>query len=855
MAKISSARLDMQGGRMDNVQLKRYGEYLTETASSGVLTFPAKMSEKVWVAVDIGTAGYGVVRTAGSQLWMWGENTFGQLAQITNVARISSPVQVASDKTWAAMAAGGSHGIAITTAGALWTWGVGTGGQMGQITSATSTSSPVQVASDKTWASVAGGSSHTAAITTGGALWAWGVGTTGQLGQITAAVSASSPVQVASDKTWASVSAGQFLTAAITTGGALWAWGQGTSGQLGQISNASSRSSPVQVASDKTWSSVAAGSGVHLAAITTTGALWAWGLGTTGQLGDNTAVSKSSPVQIASDKTWASVATGISYTLAITTAGTLWAWGVNASGQLGEKNSLISRSSPVQIASDKTWASVRVGTSLSAGLTTSGELYSWGTNSAGFLGNPAVPVTAGAVLIDLNLSNVWRVVLNNASNQLVFANAPTGSSYSFTLLLEQDTTGSRLVGWPGNIVWSGTLPLLTTTPRRIDAFHFTTPDGGATWFGFEGLRSLTSIGLSAAKLWGWGNNAAGQLGLLNDVSSPHPLPAGTMFTLPVSSVMASNSHTAVVTTSGQLWTWGLGTSGQLGQITTATSRSSPVQVASNKTWATVAAKGGGAQTAAITTAGALWMWGAGTSGALGQITGVANTSSPVQVASDKSWSTVVNGVNLTLGVTTAGTLWAWGTGGNGALGQITSVANRSSPVQVASDKTWASVTALVYAAAITTSGALWTWGIGTAGQLGQITSAASTSSPVQVASDKTWSTVAIGGSHTAAITTAGALWTWGQGTGGQLGQITSAANRSSPVQVASDKTWTSVSCGISSTVALTDSGQLWAWGINTQGQLGIGLNLDTSSPVQVGGTGVTWSKIATSYSHVIAIST
>ena len=91
-------------------------------------------------------------------------------------------------------------------------------------------------------------------------------------------------------------------------------------------------------------------------------ALWVWGHNATGQLGDNTVTSKSSPVQtIAGGTNWKSVANGVYHTAAIKTDGTLWTFGYNAYGQLGD-NTLTHSASPVQtITGGTNWKSVSTG--------------------------------------------------------------------------------------------------------------------------------------------------------------------------------------------------------------------------------------------------------------------------------------------------------------------------------------------------------------------------------------------------------------------------------------------------------------------------------------------------------------
>ena len=141
----------------------------------------------------------------------------------------------------------------------------------------------------------------------------------------------------------------------------LWGWGYNFYGQLG-VGNTTNRSSPAQVGSLTTWSSISASpNGDHTMAIKTDGTMWGWGYGDQGQLGLNSNVySISSPVQVGALTTWLTVSAGGYHTCAIKTDGTLWSWGRNKYGALGLSNTTY-YSSPKQIGTLTTWLNVSAG--------------------------------------------------------------------------------------------------------------------------------------------------------------------------------------------------------------------------------------------------------------------------------------------------------------------------------------------------------------------------------------------------------------------------------------------------------------------------------------------------------------
>ena len=315
-----------------------------------------------WKLVSCAAYHTPTIKTDGT-LWTWGHNGFGNLGNNVDVTNRSSPVQIVGGGTnWKSTASGTYHTTAIKTDGTLWTWGRNSEQQLGR-SDVTPRSSPVQTISGGTnWKLVSSGAYHNATIKTDGTLWTWGLNTNGQLGDNTAA-SKSSPVQVVGGGTnWRLVAGGGYHTLAIKTDGTLWTWGRNGNGQLGDNS-ITHRSSPIQTVSGGTnWKSVAGGR-LHTVAIKTDGTLWTWGHNANSQLGDGSSiVHRSSPIQTVSGGTnWRQVSGGNLHTAAIKTDGTLWLWGQGNVGQLGD-NTANSRNSPIQtVAGGTNWKQVSCG--------------------------------------------------------------------------------------------------------------------------------------------------------------------------------------------------------------------------------------------------------------------------------------------------------------------------------------------------------------------------------------------------------------------------------------------------------------------------------------------------------------
>ena len=415
----------------------------------------------------------------------------------------------------------------------LFNWGYNALGYLGDNTTAHK-SAPVQtVAGGINWKSVVG---HyvTVGIKTDGTLWTWGLAGNGALGDNTI-VSKSSPVQTVTFATnWKAAAScysnGSGTVGAIKTDGTLWCWGKNSYGTIGDNTNVS-RSSPVQtVAFGVNWKQISGGE--QMAGIKSDGTLWLWGRNSYGGIGDNTLTNKSSPIQtITAGSNWKIVSCGSGGSVAaIKTDGTLWTWGRNDSGQLGD-NTIVSKSSPVQtVAFGTNWKSVSSGWSYCAAIKTDGTLWLWGSNSNGQLG-------------------MWD--LGNAGTSPVTV---SGSKDDFQTFLTSNTTGVSV----GMSVYTSSTPVNWTTVSAI------TPNVSITFtpYSFGGLFTGTiTLGVGASPS-----------GTFSKSSPVQTVAYGTNW----KSVSCGDNNTAAIKTDGTLWTWGLNQYGTLGDNTT-TNRSSPVQ--------------------------------------------------------------------------------------------------------------------------------------------------------------------------------------------------------------------------------------------------------------------------------------
>ena len=251
---------------------------------------------------------------------------------------------------------------------------------------------------------------HSAAVTVDGSLYMWGYNNCGQLGNGTTE-NLSVPTKIMDDVD--SVSLGGYFSAAIKTDGSLWTWGSNYYGQLG---NGTTENSSVPIKVMDKAKSIALGSAYSMA-IARNGSLWVWGQNNRGQLGLGNKTDKYEPTCNEDfENDIIMIDTGENHSAALLETGDLYMWGANDNGQLGNK-SKTDRSSSARIMKDV--QQIALGMQHTLVLKTDGTLWAWGDNNYGQLGDRTkddqtkpVEIHIGRINVSFSGNNVQKKTLD-----------------------------------------------------------------------------------------------------------------------------------------------------------------------------------------------------------------------------------------------------------------------------------------------------------------------------------------------------------------------------------------------------------------------------------------------------------
>jgi len=352
---------------------------------------------------------------------------------------------------------------------------------------------------------------------------------------------------------------------------------------------------------------------------------------------------------------------------------------------------------------------------------------------------------------------------------------------------------------------------------------------------------MTTIGVT-------GRNNKGQLGLGGTTDRDEFIPEGSGADW--TTIACGEQHTMAIKSDGTLWATGYNYFGQLGLGDSGadTDRNTFEKVGSGTDWVAVAC--GGSHTMAIKSDGTLWATGYNTFGQLG-LGNTTNRDTFEKVGSGTDWSIITCGSYHTMAIKSDGTLWVAGRNNSGQLG-LGGNTQRTSFVPVGSDTDWTSIACGGnHSVGLKSGGAIWTTGLNTSGQLGFGDNTQRDDFTQVVIAGTDWASIICGLHSTMAIKTTGTLWATGLNTTGQLG-LGDDTNRDEFAPVGVDADWHSVVCGNSHTMAVKSNGTLWATGLNTYGQLGLGDDTNRDELTQVVVEDIVWDTIFCGSHHSIS---
>jgi len=338
----------------------------------GIINVAAEFTTTPMVAAG---GAHSLALKSNGTVWAWGSNYRGELGDGNDGPSTihRTPIQALSLSGITAIAAGGSHSLALKSDGTVWAWGDNDYGQLGRGFSSGGGwgfTTPEQVTALSDVIAIAGGRTHSLALKSNGTVWAWGDNLIGQLGDGTT-IDRCTAVQVLGLSGVKAIAAGSH-SLALKNDGTVWEWG-------GKYTR------PVQILSLGNVIAIAAGLG-HYIALKNDGTVWAWGMNGDGQLGDRTTTNRDTPVQTLNLINVTAIAAGSFSSIALKSNGTVWAWGNNNSGQLGD-GTTTNRTTAVQVLNLSDAIAITNTSGHSLALNSDGTVRAWGNNSSGQLGD------------------------------------------------------------------------------------------------------------------------------------------------------------------------------------------------------------------------------------------------------------------------------------------------------------------------------------------------------------------------------------------------------------------------------------------------------------------------------------
>lgn len=465
------------------------------------------------------------------------------------------------------------------------------------------------------------------------------------------------------------------------------------------------------------------------------------------------------------------------------------------------------------------------------------------------------PASQPDFTIALTRSSTLRAQGQSFSDFNLTLTPVAGFSGSVELSLQSPPSGISI--GPASLSASGpvTLTVARTVPEGVYNLTVQAKSGNLTRTASLTLRVLRANTLAAGgyfsaaikpsgEAWSWGDNTYGQLGRVTTGTSAST-PAWVSPSDDVVSLSLGEYHAIALTNDGRVVTVGRDDFGQLGDgpVDSSGTNAAPnlrdnILPAGVKA---VAVEAGRYYSLALTSEGTVYAWGRNNVGQLGLGT-TAQQDSPALISGFNGVIALAAGDDHTLALKADGTVWAWGDNPNGELGTGNLLPSYVPVVVAGLSDVKAIAAGGNHSVALLADGTVRTWGYNNHGQLGN-GSTTNRDAPVPVTGLTDVVGIAAGYEFTLAVLSNGTVKAWGHDDSFQLGNGATAGDQTTPVDVQgipSGRSVRGLAAGIFHALALLDNGSVVAWGSNVQGQLGDGTNnsSDVAKLVNISGVQV-----------------
>ena len=709
------------------------------------------------------------------KLFGWGDDDNQGQGNGTTVLDTTSPYALSGGDGFVQVSAGFAHACGVHQNGTAWCWGDGADHKLGDGGDDSDQGVMVQVGNITDAVKISAGRDHTCVLRSTGQAMCWGDSRNGALGTGNTTDSPV-PVAVTGVEDFVDIAAGEGTSCGLTSMGTVYCWGEGQNGQLGGSANVASPTA-IPTITDFIQISGAASNQVayqgHFCGATKSGRAYCWGREAAGNFGNGApSGDQGTPSQFGTFTDVAKIETNTLHTCALRAGGTIWCSGDDSNGELGNGSSG-SQTSPTQVSNITDFVDVSVGVNATCGVRKSRELWCWGKNDLYQLGTGPASTASQQTPVKSNLNNVTALSMGERA---------------FFAISDALTESSAIVNNKKSKLAAG-----TDFACAID------PSGVASC---------------------WGRGANGRLGNGNTFSMPTPInvsDAGPWLQISSAGNSFSASHTCGIKGDGQIWCWGAGTSGQLGNNSPSADSNVPVLVPTGtRRWSQVAT--GESFTCAIENNGELWCWGVDGGGQLGN--GNFDTGSPIPSLSDEDgpWVKVSAGRTSACAIKADRSAWCWGVDNVGEQGDGPPSGINQWPTPVNSPGPWVDISAGEVSCGIKADGTLWCWG-----SLDQLALPNEPEwdnfSPQLMMDPGPWAKVESGFTNVCAIKMDGSAWCFGQGDNYRNGN-NSTTDFSYPQALPGGGKYIDISVGNNFACGMQSDSSVYCWGRNNHGQIG-----------------------------------